>query len=312
MRILVTGGLGFIGYNVVSSLERLGQEIIVTDNRTLYPPTTQIELDTLIKLRENTLLGTAIVYNVSINNAKAIFEIHSPDIVVNLASPPRQQAVSADPATSSQTMSEGLITLLELCSTHKIKKFVHISSSMVYGNFVNDVVETAVCNPIGQYGILKLASEMLVRDYSRRCGFAHTIIRPSAVYGPLDVTDRVVAKFFYTAMQGGVMKVNGSNETLDFTYIDDLVSGIVAATRSPNANNKIYNLTRGRSRTLLTAAKLVQTLVGKGVIETNEKDPNFPSRGSLNIDAARKDFGFNPQIDIEQGFKQYYDWIKPE
>jgi len=133
MRILVTGGLGFIGYNVVSSLERLGQEIIVTDNRTLYPPTTQIELDTLIKLRENTLLGTAIVYNVSINNAKAIFEIHSPDIVVNLASPPRQQAVSADPATSSQTMSEGLITLLELCSTHKIKKFVHISSSMVYG-----------------------------------------------------------------------------------------------------------------------------------------------------------------------------------
>jgi len=311
MKILVTGGLGFIGHNVVQALELLGQDVIVLDNRTLYPPTSQAELDTLIKLREQKFISP-IVYDMSINNCKSIFEIHSPDIVINLASPPRQQIVNSYPASSSHTMSEGLLILLELCAVHKIKKFVHISSSMVYGNFANNIIESAICNPIGQYGILKLASELLVRDYSRKFGFPHTIIRPSAVYGPLDIKDRVIAKFFYTAMQGGEIKVNGYNESLDFTYVDDLSSGIVAATRNPITNNKTYNLTRGRSRTLLDAANLVRVLVGKGTIFFDKKDPNFPSRGSLNIDAARKDFGFEPKIDIEEGFQKYYNWLIQE
>jgi nucleoside-diphosphate-sugar epimerase len=180
---------------------------------------------------------------------------------------------------------------------------------MVYGDFKDDVTENAVCNPQGQYGIMKLAGEWLVKDYSRRGCFNHTIIRPSAVYGPLDVEDRVIAKFMLTAMRGGVLNVNGAGETLDFTYVEDAADGIVAAALSDNTNFNTYNITKSHSRTLLDAANLAVKIVGKGSIEVRGKDVDFPSRGALNIDAARKDFGYNPKVDVEEGFERYYEWL---
>jgi UDP-glucose 4-epimerase len=180
---------------------------------------------------------------------------------------------------------------------------------MVYGDFTNDVMEDAICTPQGQYGIMKLAGEDLVKDYSRRGNFAHTIIRPSAVYGPLDVEDRVIAKFMLTAMRGGVLNVNGAGETLDFTYVDDAANGIVAAALSPDTLNKTYNITKSHSRTLLDAAHLAIKIVGKGTISVHDKDIDFPSRGSLNITAARNDFSYDPKVDVEEGFQRYYDWL---
>jgi nucleoside-diphosphate-sugar epimerase len=180
---------------------------------------------------------------------------------------------------------------------------------MVYGDFTDDVTEDAICNPQGQYGIMKLAGEWLVKDYTRSCGMAHTIIRPSAVYGPLDVEDRVIAKFMLTAMRDGTLKVNGAGETLDFTYVDDAANGITAAALSDNTDNKTYNITKSHSRTLLDAAQLAVKIVGKGNIEVRDKDADFPSRGALNIDAARRDFGYDPKVDVEEGFQKYYDWL---
>jgi UDP-glucose 4-epimerase len=180
---------------------------------------------------------------------------------------------------------------------------------MVYGDFTDDVTEDVQCRPQGQYGIMKLAGEWLVRDYTRSSGMAHTIIRPSAVYGPLDVEDRVIAKFMLTAVRSGTLKVNGAGETLDFTYVDDTATGIVAAALSNNANNRTYNITKSHSRSLLDAANLAVKIAGRGTIEVQDRDTNFPSRGALNIDAARKDFGYFPQVDIEEGFQTYYEWI---
>jgi nucleoside-diphosphate-sugar epimerase len=205
-------------------------------------------------------------------------------------------------------MSEGLLNLLEAAKKYNVCKFVYISSSMVYGDFENDVIEDAPCHPQGQYGIMKLAGEWLVKDYARRTGMSYMIIRPSAVYGPLDVEDRVISKFILTAMRGGVIKVNGANETLDFTYVDDAADGIVAATLS-ETNNKTYNITKSHSKTLLEAAELAVKIVGKGTIEVRDRDADFPSRGALNIDAARKDLNFNPKVDIDEGFQIYYEWL---
>jgi UDP-glucose 4-epimerase len=185
---------------------------------------------------------------------------------------------------------------------------------MVYGNFKdpynNGIDENHPTNPIGQYGIMKLAGEWLVRDYHRRTNMAYTIIRPSAVYGPLDVEDRVISKFILTAMRGGVLNVNGANETLDFTYVDDAANGIVAAALSSDSDNSTYNITKSHSKTLLEAAELAIRIVGKGTLNVQGKDADFPSRGALNIGAARRDFGFAPQVDVEEGFEQYYDWLK--
>jgi nucleoside-diphosphate-sugar epimerase len=91
--------------------------------------------------------------------------------------------------------------------------------------------------------------------------------------------------------------------------VEDAADGIVAAALSANTNNKTYNITKSHSRTLLDAAKLAVKIVGQGTIEVRDKDADFPSRGALNIDAARRDFNYNPQVDVEEGFQRYHEWL---
>jgi nucleoside-diphosphate-sugar epimerase len=311
MNILVTGGLGLIGHNVVQRLQDQGHVVSIMDTQTNYGIIPQTEIDYLIEERIKKIdLNSYYKYDICDSYAvNKVFIIEQPEIVIHMASFPRQKVVNANPAAGSRVMSEGLLNLLEASRNYNTRKFVYISSSMVYGDFVDDVTEDAECRPQGQYGIMKLAGEWLVKDYSRRDNIAHTIIRPSAVYGPLDVEDRVIAKFMLAAMRGETLKVNGKNETLDFTYVEDAADGIVAAALSDNTDNKTYNITKSHSRTLWDAANLAVKLAGSGTIVVRDKDADFPSRGALNIDAARRDFGFDPQVDVEQGFEKYYEWL---
>jgi nucleoside-diphosphate-sugar epimerase len=311
LRVLVTGGLGLIGHNVVSKLEALGHEVAITDTRTNYGIIPQTEIDYLVSERLSKLKTTRI-HRVDIADSLGtdwLFSTYRPEVVVHLASFPRQKVVNANPMLGSRAMSEGLLNLLEASKKHSVSRFLYASSSMVYGDFKDFVTEDAVCRPQGQYGILKLAGEWLVKDY-QKYGIDYTIFRPSAVYGPLDVEDRVISKFLITAMRGGVLKVNGVNETLDFTYVDDAANGIVAALNTNTTRNKIYNITKSHSKTLLAAAELAVKLVGQGSIEVREKDQDFPSRGALDITAARTDFAFDPRVDIDEGFEIYHAWIK--
>ena len=310
-KILVTGGLGLIGHNIVARLEQQGHVVVVTDTCTTYGIIPQQEIDYLIAERRHKIQGQ-FLHTVDVADASSVdwlLRHYSIDTVIHTASFPRQKVVNADPALGSRVMSEGLLNLLESAKRWHIDRFVYVSSSMVYGDFADGVREHHDCRPQGQYGIMKLAGEWLVKDYSRSCGLAHTIIRPSAVYGPLDVEDRVVSRFLLTAMRGGVLRVDGPMETLDFTYVDDVARGITAATLSDQAVNKTYNITRGHSRTLLDAARLAVRIAGTGTIEVSERNINFPSRGALNIDAARQDFDYFPTVDIEEGFQAYYEWL---
>ncbi len=312
MNVLVTGGLGLIGHNIVQKLKQLGHNVVVYDNCTNYGIIPQTEIDYLISERKK-LIGSVEIFEMDILQA-SMFDYILPkyqiDTIIHLASFPRQKVVNANPVWGSSVMSGGLLILLEAAVKHNVKRFTYASSSMVYGDFKDYVTEDAVCRPQGQYGILKLAGEWLIKDYTRKHGIEHTILRPSAVYGPLDVEDRVISKFLLTAMRDQTLKVNGVNETLDFTYVDDAADGFVNATLSEKAANKTYNITKSHSKTLLAAAELAVKLAGKGSIEVRDKDADFPSRGALDITAARRDFGFDPKVDIDEGFEIYYDWIK--
>jgi nucleoside-diphosphate-sugar epimerase len=314
MKILVTGGLGLIGHNVVKRLQDQSHTVSIIDNRTTYGMISQSELDYLMRERLKKINQSPLhLYTRNICDRESIddiFEIEQPDVVIHMASFPRQKVVNANPAWGASVMMEGLINVLESAKKHRVKRVVYISSSMVYGDFVDDVTEDAVCRPQGQYGIMKLAGEDLVKDYTRRGCFDHVILRPSAVYGPLDVEDRVVSKFMLAAMQDRVLKVNGANETLDFTYVDDAADGIVAAAILPNAANQTFNITKSHSVSLLQAATMIVRIVGKGSIELHDKDADFPSRGALNIDRARAVLGYDPKIDVEEGFENYYVWLK--
>lgn len=315
MKILVTGGLGFIGHNVVNLLESQGHNIIIIDNKTNYGIVPETEIAYLVQERRKKI-ATDRIYTMSIQDQASVswlLDKERPDTVIHLASFPRQKVVNSDPAAGSRVMSEGLLNLLEASQHTGVGRFVYASSSMVYGDFINagaaGVTEDHTCRPLGQYGIMKLAGEWLVRDYTARTGMSHTIVRPSAVYGPGDVEDRVVSKFLIAAMRDQTITVKGQNELLDFTYVEDTARGVVGASVSPAAVNKTYNITRGHSKTLLDAAELAVKIAGKGRIQVHDKDPAFPSRGQLNISAAQQDFGYNPTIDIEQGFKLYHDWL---
>lgn len=310
MIILVTGGLGLIGHNVVKKLEQDGHDVVITDTRTNYGIIPQLEIDYLISERMKSI-RTEKIHRIDISDRDStewLFRRYRPDAVIHLASFPRQKVVNADPSAGARVMSEGLLNLLEACLKFDCYRFLYTSSSMVYGDFEDYVTEAAECHPQGQYGILKLAGEWLIKDYQRK-GIDYTIFRPSAVYGELDVEDRVISKFLLTAMRGGVLKVNGINETLDFTYVDDAATGIVQALYSTNTKNKTYNITKSHSKTLYEAANLAVKLAGKGTIEVRDKDQDFPSRGALDITAARRDFSFDPKIDIEEGFERYYRWL---
>lgn len=313
--ILVTGGLGLIGHHVVNQLEANGEQCVIVDTQTTYNNLIpHDELQYLISERRKKI-STEDVYNVDIADQprmRGIFDRFKPKTVIHLASFPRQKVVNKNPQSGSQTMSEGLLNLLELSAEYNTERFVYISSSMVYGTFEDQVVETAELAPQGQYGIMKLAGEWLVRDYTRKTNgvMEHVIIRPSAVYGPLDVQDRVLSKFMLAAMQGQELNVNGKTELLDFTYVEDAADGIVAASTVPAAANNTYNITKSHSWTLYEAAKLACKIAGNGTIKVNERDLDFPSRGALNIEAARKDLGYNPKIDLEEGFNLYHEWFK--
>lgn len=313
MKFIVTGGAGFIGHNVVRQLEALGHECFIIDNLTDYGFVHKDELRYLSAERKSRIRGA--VHHIDLRDTKHVEDVFRAfaggcAAVIHLASFPRQKVVSANPVWGAEVMSTALVNLLELTKSHHIPKFVYISSSMVYGDFDDQVTEDYNCRPQGQYGIMKLMGEHLVKDYTRRGCFDHVIIRPSAVYGEYDVEDRVVSKFMLSAMRGETLKVNGANETLDFTYVEDAARGIVQATLSSNAKNKTYNITKSHSHSLLDAAKMAVAIAGQGTINVRDKDADFPSRGALNIDAARRDFGFNPQVDVEEGFRRYHEWFK--
>jgi len=310
MKILVTGGLGFIGHNVVERLVKQGHEVRIVDNCTDYGVIPFNELDYIHRERKKKIPGVK-VHQIDIESKvlSLIFREFNPEYIIHLASFPRQKIVNQNPQQGSRVMIEGLLNLLELSIQYHVEKFVYVSSSMVYGSF-EKVNESSECYPMGQYAILKHTGERLVQDYSRRTGMSHVILRPSAVYGPLDIEDRVVSKFILGAMRGEQLQVRGPWETLDFTHVSDVVDGITKATLEQSITQGIYNISRGHVRTLHEAATLSVKIAGSGSIEVCGSDPAFPSRGILDIQAATRDFDFNPTVEIEDGFVDYYNWLQ--
>ena len=304
MKFIVTGGAGFIGHNVVRILESWGHECLVIDNFTDYGFIPREELYYLLTERHKRIKSEIkdidlLTYDLI---KKQIKNCANFDAIIHLASFPRQKIVSQQPIQAANVMGTALVNLIHSAKHSNISKFIYISSSMVYGNFINNVSEDYICNPIGQYGIMKYMGECLIKDAARQGYFDYTIIRPSAVYGENDVEDRVVSKFLLGAMRGQTLKVKGANEVLDFTHVDDTAMGIALASINPAAKNNTYNITKSDPKlyTLLDAAKLAIKIAGKGSIEIVDKDPEFPSRGRLSIERAVKEINYIPKINIEQ------------
>jgi nucleoside-diphosphate-sugar epimerase len=310
VKILITGGLGLIGHHLIKHLYDLGYQVTGIDNATDYGVCDSSTIKALISSRLESIPDDINIYKTDINyysELSNIFENESFDTVIHLASFPRQKTVEKNPSLAARTMIEGTMNVLRASSS--INRFIFISSSMVYGDFNGSVDEESPCNPKGQYGILKLAGENLVKDWSKSTNIPYTIIRPSAVYGSRDIDDRIVPKFLNAAAKNQTLNVNGKDESIDFTHVDDLVEGIALAVKNKQAENQTFNMTRGSARTIYDAAKIAVDLAGTGRISINGPDSSYPSRGTLDISKAKRILHYNPSIDIESGFEKTYQWL---
>jgi UDP-glucose 4-epimerase len=312
-KILLTGGLGFIGHTIVRKLEDTEHTPIIVDNKSDYDGAIdRVELEALTKERQLLFKTDVTTYFEDIVNAEAldkIIEIQKPDTIIHLAAFPRAKVVIQNPQLGCDVILKGLLNLLESCKKHNVKRFVFISSSMIYGDFDQDNnPETASTNPIEPYGIMKLCAENLVRNYNRLYGLEYSIVRPSAVYGPYDVVDRVLSKFIVKAKADETMSINGEGLALDFSYVDDVADGMILCATHPKAANETFNITRSIARTLVDAGNIIiKETNSNSELIVSENDGKYPKRGALDISKARDLLGFNPTVNIEEGLKQYID-----
>lgn len=323
-KVVLIGGAGFIGHNLALELKAQGAQVEVIDslqvnnlmhftsanedpNRDLYLHMINQRLNLMNKSHIPLHIQDARDYHA----LSKILDKIQPDSIVHLAAVSHAGKSNKDPYS---TFDHSLRTLENALDNARIRleHFIYLSSSMAYGNFLTpEVTEESTLNPIGIYGALKFAGEKMVIAYNQVFNLPYTIIRPSALYGPRCVSRRVGQIFIESAMRGQPLRVDGDgSERLDFTYVDDLVSGIIQTIRHPAARNQTFNLTYGESRSLNDLAKVVQQEFPNLAIQYVERDKLMPFRGTLCVNKAKKLIGYSPVNPIEVGFKKYINWYK--
>lgn len=313
MKLLITGGLGFIGSKIIEKLSQEGHSITCLDNKDTYGILSKEKLDNLIKWRTrnwkkaNVQLVQGDILD-RMNCLKA-FKTH-PDIVIHLATYPRAKIVEDDPVLGVPKVIDTTTNLLWHSTKFRVKKFVYVSSSMIYGDFVDGTKEDSKTKPKNIYGEAKLTGERLTKLFSKRDNLEYVIVRPSGVYGPGDLPDRVVSKFFDEAMHDRTITLHNGDNKVDFTYRQDAAHGIVLAALS-EVSNTSFNITAGNATSLRTLAEKIIALTNSKSKITDIGDHSlYPSRGTLDISRAKELLGYSPQFSLDQGLESYYDWIR--
>ena len=324
-RIALVGGGGFIGHNLALVLKESGHDVHVVDsllvNNLLYFHSTDNEIQNrdlykkFIHQRLDLLEKEGIL--VHIEDGRDYFKLSQrlnnikPQVVVLLAAVAHANRSNKDPYN---TFDHSLRTLENALDWSRVgaEHFIYFSSSMVYGNFSSGTVtEETICEPLGIYGALKFSGEKIVIAYNQVFDLPYTIVRPSALYGERCVSRRVSQIFVENAMKKLDITVDGDgSDRLDFTYIDDLVNGILNVIENKNAKNQIFNLTYGESRSIGEIASIIKEYFPEITVKYKPKDKLTPDRGTLSVEKAKKMIGYNPQFPIEKGLKNYIEWYK--
>lgn len=320
----ITGGDGFIGYHLCKELsKRNNAEIVTYDALKHYIPPNKSSWPTYQQYRINSLDDDVQRIRGDTTDRgllKESLQTHEPDYVIHLAALPIANVSNKYPEEARRNILDGTITLLDVLREVEFdfQRVVYTSSSMVYGDFpqtdAGDIIPASEgddCSPVGLYGSMKLSGEHITRAYSHRFDFAHTIIRPSAVYGPTDCNRRVTEIFLMNALEGERLRLdNGGYHKLDFTYVKDVAEGFLKATEHENAVNETFNMTRGEGRSIRELAEVVSDLVPGTEMYEKEKKVYRPNRGALDVSKARELIGYDPQYSLEEGMAAYLDFVK--
>jgi nucleoside-diphosphate-sugar epimerase len=314
-RIFITGGAGFIGSCVAQRLLDMGHEIALYDSFVSYVyPLDKVYAYNIAK-RVEMLKGQAQIIRGStvdqgyLRHALLDFK---PQRIIHLAAMPLANLAIDRPEEAARSILTGTLNLLEVTrDLTKLERLVYISSSMVYGDFIKvPAPEDHPTDPKEMYGSMKLSGELLTRAFGRLYGLDYSIVRPSAVYGMTDNNRRVIGIFLENALDGKPLLVRGADQSLDFTYVTDTAAGVVAAAMHPNASIQVFNITRGRGRSILEVAQIIAKLIPGTQIQVAEADKKLPTRGELDVSRAIELIGYQPKVDIEEGISMYLDFIK--
>ena len=313
MKYLITGGLGFIGSKIIEQLSNEGHSVTCVDNKDTYGIISSVELNKLIAWRTRNWnnKNVSIIRGDLLNRDVCLKAFKGrPDIVIHLATYPRAKIVDEDPIQGIPKVIGTTTNLLWHASKFGTRKFVYISSSMVYGDFVDGTKEDSNTKPQNIYGEAKLTGERLTKLFAKRDGLNYIIVRPSGVYGPGDLPDRVVSKFFAKAMNNETITLHNGENKVDFTYRDDTASGIIKAASSEVANTS-FNITAGNASSLRTLAETIIGITGStSEVEDIGMHKLYPMRGTLDIGRAKDLLEYSPTYDLREGLEKYYDWIR--
>jgi nucleoside-diphosphate-sugar epimerase len=322
--VALVGGAGFIGHNLALRLVECGAEVHVIDglqvnnlgayanasgdpNKALYVQLIQERLDLLRKAEIALHVLDARDYHAL---SRCLSDSIKPQTVVQLAAVAHANRANKDPYSTFDHSFRTLENALDCARAGK--HFVYFSSSMVYGNFEGESVsEDRRCEPMGIYGALKYGGEKLVIAYNQVFGMPYTIVRPSALYGERCVSRRVGQAFIENALRGRKLTVNGDgSDALDFTYIEDLVQGLILCIAKDQARNEIFNLTYGGARSLNQMVSIMRDNFPGIEVDYHPRDSLMPERGTLSVEKAKRLLGYEPLFPLEKGFPRYIAWYK--
>lgn len=314
--ILVVGSHGFIGGYVCKALTDKGHKVVGIDSLLVYKPEQwKIHQKHMEYRHANQVDALEAFYRVDAAQPVELLEIldaHKPQIIINVGGNSVADQCKKNIGEALHSIYLLNANLLQCIKNLTfVERYTYISSSMIYGDFESDPqLEDSPKRPGDPYGAIKLGGEYLVESFNKQFNTPFTIIRPSAAYGPLDSNMRVSGIFISNASKGKPLRVSDPNEVLDFTYVEDLANGIVAASLSPGGLNQTFNMTRGHSRTILEFANEVVKYFPDVKIEIGQQAEHMPGlvrpkRGTLGMSKAHDLLGYVPHIDIEQGVKLY-------
>jgi UDP-glucose 4-epimerase len=305
-RIVVTGGAGFVGSNVVRKLLAERSRVVVLDD--FYTgddnnlPADQANLEVV----RGSVTDFDLVRDV-LKDANLVFHLAARNIIVSTRNPREDYEVNIG----------GTLNVLLAARELNIPRVIYSSSTSVYGNpRYLPINEDDATNMLSPYAVSKFAGENYCKAFYESYGLSSAVVRYSNVYGTAQRPDNpycgVVSKFFEAAMNGEPPRIHGDGEqTRDFTYIDDVVEATLLAGISPKADGQVYNVGTGREVTVNQLARSIIEITGAKVepAYVDRRDIDNIRRRVVNIEKIRRELRWVPTFTIEQGLRRTHEWL---
>jgi len=327
MPILVTGAAGFIGSYVSKALLERGEQVIGIDNLNDYydPALKRARLDRIASAHRNAFTFEQVDFG----DQEALERFASPhrfDRIVHLGAQAGVRYSLVNPQAYVRSNLMGQINMLELARHREVSHFVYASSSSVYGG--NESlpfrVEDRVDHPISLYAATKKADELMSETYAHLYRLPMTGLRFFTVYGPWGRPDMAIYIFTKALFEGRALSIfNNGEMRRDFTYIDDIVRGVLTCIDGPpkddgevkaggsKSPHAVYNIGNHRSEELMRMVELLEQATGKkAVVEFKPMQPGDVKDTFADISAIQRDHGFEPSTTIDMGIPRFVEWFK--